>query len=154
MRRLWACLQVRAHADAGMFVGLVLRIGALQPVREMLSFSDTIMLNVLLPPIILASGYELSQAKFFRNFGTILTFAFFGTFISAVVIGYVAALTQPHCVDCLGDALRGAAPLPARVSDLWQHVERDGPRDDPGHFHHVQSGPPAVQHHFRREHPE
>lgn len=72
-----------------MFVGLVLRIGPLERVRDMLSFSNTIMLNVLLPPIILSSGYDLSQAKFFRNFGTILAFAFFGTFMSAVVIGWV-----------------------------------------------------------------
>ena len=47
----------------GMFVGLMLRIGPLQPVREMLSCSETIMLNVLLPPLILASGYELSQVR-------------------------------------------------------------------------------------------
>lgn len=139
---------------AGMFVGLALRLGPGEQVQSMLSFSNTIMLNVLLPPIILASGYDLrqvsrergirefletftlyladltlfiqienagngresyltvdevlmnldlpslvhshfplvfslSQENFFRNFGVILTFAFAGTFISAVVIGYV-----------------------------------------------------------------
>ena len=72
-----------------MFVGILLRINVLKPVREMLGFSNTIMMNVLLPPIILSSGYDLRQGKFFRNFGTILTFALFGTFISAIVIGYV-----------------------------------------------------------------
>jgi len=75
-----------------MFVGLALRIGPLEHVRDMLSFSNTIMLNLLLPPIILASGYDLSQAKFFRNFGTILSFAFLGTFMSAVIIGYVSRI--------------------------------------------------------------
>lgn len=48
---------------AGMFVGLALRLGPGEQVQSMLSFSNTIMLNVLLPPIILASGYDLRQVS-------------------------------------------------------------------------------------------
>ncbi|WFD30547.1 monovalent cation:H+ antiporter, CPA1 (nhx1) [Malassezia sp. CBS 17886] len=91
VKRITAVHETIVGLFAGMFVGIVLRLGPLRPVREMLSFSNTIMLNVLLPPIILSSGYDMRQAKFFRNFGTILTFAFFGTVISAVVIGCVGA---------------------------------------------------------------
>jgi sodium/hydrogen exchanger-like protein 6/7 len=52
---------------AGMFVGAALRIGPGEEVQKMLSFSNTIMLNVLLPPIILASGYDLRQVRQAKN---------------------------------------------------------------------------------------
>ncbi|RYP50499.1 hypothetical protein DL768_004004 [Monosporascus sp. mg162] len=72
---------------AGMTVGLILRVSIGQPISKLVKFSYQIFFNLLLPPIILNSGYELHQANFFRSIGTILTFAFAGTFLSAVVIG-------------------------------------------------------------------
>ena len=56
VKRITAVHETIVGLFAGMFVGVMLRLGPLQPVREMLSFSNTIMLNVLLPPIILSSG--------------------------------------------------------------------------------------------------
>lgn len=72
-----------------MTVGLVLLITSGDSIRNLISFDYQIFFNLLLPPIILSSGYELHQANFFRNIGTILTFAFAGTFLSAVVIGLI-----------------------------------------------------------------
>lgn len=74
---------------AGMTVGLILRVTTGHSIQSLVSFDYQVFFNLLLPPIILASGYELHQANFFRNIGTILTFAFVGTFISAVVLGVV-----------------------------------------------------------------
>ena len=121
VKRITAVHETIVGLFAGMFVGIVLRIGPMAPVREMLGFSNTIMLNVLLPPIILASGYELRQGKFFRNFGTIIAFALAGTFISAIVIGMVVwvwaklGIESLHLslLDCLifGSTLSATDPV-------------------------------------------
>ncbi|CAN6633322.1 endosomal/prevacuolar sodium/hydrogen exchanger [Trichomonascus vanleenenianus] len=72
---------------AGMFVGLIIRVSPGHFIQQHVSFSYSYFFNLLLPPIILNSGYELHQANFFRNIGSILTFAFAGTFLAAVVLG-------------------------------------------------------------------
>lgn len=121
VKRITAVHETIVGLFAGMFVGAVLRIGPGEQVQKMLSFSNTIMLNVLLPPIILASGYDLRQENFFRNFGVILTFAFAGTFISAIVIGVIAYLwsllrlesLSISLLDCLifGSTLSATDPV-------------------------------------------
>ncbi|OGE57027.1 hypothetical protein PENARI_c002G03293 [Penicillium arizonense] len=76
---------------AGMFVGLIIRLTQ-STLQDSVAFDYQFFFNLLLPPIILASGYELHQSNFFRHIGTILTFAFAGTFISAIVLGLVLYL--------------------------------------------------------------
>lgn len=73
--------------NIGMAAGLVIKLTEGTFIQDTVSFNYQFFFNLLLPPIILASGYELHQANFFRNIGTILSFAFAGTFISAVVLG-------------------------------------------------------------------
>lgn len=77
---------------SGMLVGALVRLAPGHVVQDMIAFKSTILLNVLLPPIILNSGYQLKQEHFFRHFHVILTFAFAGTFISAVALGVIVYL--------------------------------------------------------------
>lgn len=80
-----------------MVVGFILRVSGSPFLQNSVSFDYQFFFNLLLPPIILASGYELHQANFFRYIGPILTFAFVGTFISAVVLGVLLWLwTRLH----------------------------------------------------------
>ncbi|CAH0043321.1 unnamed protein product [Clonostachys solani] len=91
-RKITAIHETVVSIFAGMVVGLGLVIASGDSVRTIISFDFQFFFNLLLPPIILASGYELHQANFFRNIGIILTFAFAGTFLSAVVIGLILFL--------------------------------------------------------------
>lgn len=75
-----------------MVVGLIIRLTPKSNLQDSVAFDYQFFFNLLLPPIILASGYELHQSNFFRHIGTILTFAFAGTFISAIVLGLVLFL--------------------------------------------------------------
>ncbi|KAJ2935468.1 hypothetical protein H1R20_g1628, partial [Candolleomyces eurysporus] len=87
IKRIRAIHETLVSVFAGMFVGLVVRLAPGTMIREMLTFKHTLFFNLLLPPIILNSGYELKQENFFRNFASIIVFAFAGTFISAVGVG-------------------------------------------------------------------
>lgn len=82
-----------------MFVGALVRLSPGHVVQDMIAFRSTILLNVLLPPIILNSGYQLKQEQFFRSFAVILSFAFAGTFISAVALGCVAGRAHSRAGD-------------------------------------------------------
>lgn len=89
LKKIQAVHETVISIFAGMVVGLIIRLTSSEHLQSLVKFDYQIFFNVLLPPIILNSGYELHQANFFRNIGSILTFAFAGTFISAVVLGVI-----------------------------------------------------------------
>ncbi|KAF8125643.1 sodium/hydrogen exchanger [Boletus edulis] len=116
-----------------MFVGLVVRLAPGTMIREMLTFKHTLFFNLLLPPIILNSGYELKQENFFRNFGSILTFAFLGTAISALGVGvlvYVYSFLGLETLDvtlleCLIFGSTLSATDPVTILAIFQQYKVD-----------------------------
>ncbi|KAF8154217.1 Sodium/hydrogen exchanger family-domain-containing protein [Crassisporium funariophilum] len=99
IKRIRAVHETLVSIFAGMLVGLIIRLAPGTMIREMLTFKHTLFFNLLLPPIILNSGYELKQDNFFRNFGSILIFAFMGTFISAVGVGVLTFIYSYLGID-------------------------------------------------------
>ncbi|KAG8813604.1 monovalent cation:H+ antiporter, CPA1 (nhx1) [Serendipita sp. 399] len=140
IKRIRAIHETVVSIFAGMVVGLIVRVSGGYLIRDMLrsyptlkSFSHTLFFNLLLPPIILNSGYEMRQENFFRNFGSILTFAFFGTFISAVGLGILVYIwsilglegLKLTMVDCLIFGSTLSATDPVTILSIFQQYKVD-----------------------------
>ncbi|KAJ9196355.1 hypothetical protein DTO166G4_538 [Paecilomyces variotii] len=115
-RKIQAVHETVLSIFAGMFVGLIIRLSPESPIQDSVTFDYQFFFNLLLPPIILASGYELHQANFFRNIGTILTFAFAGTFISAIVLGLILYVWTRIPLDGLNISFVEAISVGATLS--------------------------------------
>lgn len=99
-----------------MVVGLIIRISPGHFIQEHVSFSYSYFFNLLLPPIILNSGYELHQANFFRNLATILTFAFLGTFLAAMILGVLLFVWTSIGLEGINISLLDAISVGAALS--------------------------------------
>ncbi|CAL8393909.1 unnamed protein product [Boreogadus saida] len=103
------------------------------------TFDPEVFFNILLPPIIFHAGYSLKKRHFFRNLGSIITYAFLGTAISCFVIGNlmygVVKLMQMagqlsekfYYTDCLffGAILSATDPVTVLAIFTELHVDVD-----------------------------
>lgn len=116
-RRIKAIHETVLSIFCGMIVGLIIRLSPGHYIQDAVKFNPGYFFNILLPPIILNSGYELHQANFFRNIGSILTFAIPGTFMSAMVVGVIVYIWTSIGLDGVKlefvDALAVGATLSA-----------------------------------------
>lgn len=116
-RRIKAIHETVLSIFYGMIVGLIIRVSPGHYIQDAVKFNSGYFFNILLPPIILNSGFELNQANFFSNIGTILTFAIPGTFISALVLGIILYIWTAIGLDGVSlefvDALAVGATLSA-----------------------------------------
>ncbi|KAJ2795243.1 monovalent cation:H+ antiporter, CPA1 (nhx1), partial [Coemansia helicoidea] len=87
---------------AGIVVGLVLRFSTGSYIKRIVTFDHTVFFNMLLPPIILNCGYNLQKTSVARNIPSVLTFAFIGTVISAVVIGVLVQVYSLTGIESIG----------------------------------------------------
>ncbi|XP_049574916.1 sodium/hydrogen exchanger 7 [Syngnathus scovelli] len=102
------------------------------------TFDPEVFFNILLPPIIFHAGYSLKKKHFFRNLGSILTYAFLGTAVSCFVIGNlmygVVKLMQVvgqlsdkfYYTDCLFFGAIISATDPVTVLAIFNELHADG----------------------------
>nr|CAB3266349.1 sodium/hydrogen exchanger 6 [Phallusia mammillata] len=108
------------------------------PELRQVTFNPELFFNILLPPIIFHAGYSLKKRHFFRNIGSILTFAFVGTLVSAIVIaaicyGFVSAMMLYNVdpsfnfgfVDCLLFGAIVSATDPVTVLAVFKELKVD-----------------------------
>uniref|UniRef100_A0A8C9U328 Sodium/hydrogen exchanger n=1 Tax=Scleropages formosus TaxID=113540 RepID=A0A8C9U328_SCLFO len=101
------------------------------------TFDPEVFFNILLPPIIFHAGYSLKKRHFFRNLGSIITYAFLGTAISCFVIGNlmygvvklmqaVGQLTDKfYYTDCLFFGAIASATDPVTVLAIFNELHAD-----------------------------
>ena len=82
----------------GMIAGLFMRMISVEDYMTRLSnhFVRLFMI-LLLPPIIFESGYNMKKQPFLKNVGSIMLYAFLGTFIAIIsssTLFYLAGLTS------------------------------------------------------------
>lgn len=78
----------------GMIAGVLMRELSIGDTIESISnHFNNIFMILLLPPIIFESGYNMQKKPFFKNIGSVLAYAFVGTFIAIIFSSFFFYIT-------------------------------------------------------------
>ncbi|KAF8999849.1 Sodium/hydrogen exchanger family-domain-containing protein [Cyathus striatus] len=111
IKRIRAVHETLVSIFAGMAVGLIVRLAPGTMIREMLTFKHTLFFNLLLPPIILNSGYELKQEIFSATSGRLSSLPSWGPSSPPLVWGLESL--DLSLLECLtfGSTLSATDPV-------------------------------------------
>ncbi|KNC73169.1 hypothetical protein SARC_14272, partial [Sphaeroforma arctica JP610] len=96
-----------AITAAGIIAGAIIHYSSsdTKELEASTTFEPALFFYMLLPPIIFAAGYQVQKKHFFRNIGPILLFAFAGTIISTLFIGFATYFIVWLDINSLYDVL-------------------------------------------------
>ncbi|CAL0309165.1 unnamed protein product [Lupinus luteus] len=132
-KKIYIIPEASASLLIGLIVGILANISDTEnSIRAWFNFHEEFFFLFLLPPIIFQSGFSLAPKPFFSNFGAIVTFAIFGTFVSSIVTGvlvYLGGLIylmyRLPLVECLMFGALISATDPVTVLSIFQELGTD-----------------------------
>ncbi|CAJ2658105.1 sodium/hydrogen exchanger 6-like [Trifolium pratense] len=132
-KKIYIIPEASASLLIGLIVGVLANISDTETnIRAWFNFHEEFFFLFLLPPIIFQSGFSLAPKPFFSNFGAIVTFAIFGTFLASIVTGvlvYVGGLVflmyKLPFVECLMFGALISATDPVTVLSIFQELGTD-----------------------------
>ncbi|CAI8590467.1 unnamed protein product [Vicia faba] len=132
-KKIYIIPEASASLLIGLIVGVLANISDTETnIRAWFNFHEEFFFLFLLPPIIFQSGFSLAPKPFFSNFGAIVTFAIFGTFLASVVTGvlvYLGGLVflmyKLPFVECLMFGALISATDPVTVLSIFQELGTD-----------------------------
>ncbi|XP_004486408.1 sodium/hydrogen exchanger 6 isoform X2 [Cicer arietinum] len=132
-KKIYIIPEASASLLIGLIVGVLANISNTETnIRAWFNFHEEFFFLFLLPPIIFQSGFSLAPKPFFSNFGAIVTFAIFGTFLASIVTGvlvYLGGLVflmyKLPFVECLMFGALISATDPVTVLSIFQELGTD-----------------------------